>query len=205
METTGGAAPAGFLSGHPEWMDAILGHTALVESGDIEATGTVVTATVDEVIVECDDECWIAGQMPAATASTFAPDALYRISGAAAAKGRSLTWDGSARIERIQRRRWPRKRMDLPVTLCPVEGGSIEGVPGRTVDVGVGGVCVETLRPVEAHDEAMIIVRLPDGSTVVSGAAMVAVEDLGDGWRYRLAFRNLEDGDAARLAALTSS
>ena len=95
--------------------------------------------------------------------------------------------------------------MDLVVTLCPVDDGSrLAGIPGRTVDVSVGGLCVETLRPVEGAGDPMVILKLPDGTTIVSGASTVAVEEFGDGWRYRLAFSELEEDDARRLAALTS-
>ena len=109
-------------------------------------------------------------------------------------------------MQRIQRRRWPRRRLELRVTLCPVKGTSrLEGVPGRTVDVSVGGLCAETVRPVEGDGDPMVILDLPDGARIVAAAVTVAADDLGDGWRYRLAFRDLDSDDAGRLAALTGA
>lgn len=96
--------------------------------------------------------------------------------------------------------------MDLPATLCPVEDGTrVAGVPGRTIDVSVGGLYVETLRRLEGEGDPMVILNLPDGTTVVTGTATIAAEDHGDGWRYRLAFRDLDPEDADRLAVLTKT
>ena len=58
--------------------------------------------------------------------------------------------------------------MDLPVTLCPIDRAShVEGIPGRTVDISVGGACVETLRPVEGEGDPMVILRLISASIMV--------------------------------------
>jgi len=91
------------------------------------------------------------------------------------------------------------------VTLCPVvDGRRVEGVSGRTVDVGVGGLCVETLREVPGEGDPMVILSLPDGTSVVALTSTVAVEDLGDGWRYRLAFLDIDAHDAGRIADVVS-
>jgi hypothetical protein len=188
-----------------EGLAHLTGQTALVETGGLEATGSVTSVEPGSVTVSCDEETWAATELDGVTVSVFAPDALYRISGRATVKGTDVLLGPDAGVERIQRRKWPRRRLDLPVTVCPVsDGRRLEGVPGRTVDVGVGGVCVETLRPVEGEGDPMVIVSLPDGTTIVSLTATVGVEDLGDGWRYRLAFRHLEAHDAGRLAELVA-
>jgi hypothetical protein len=166
----------------------------------------VIGVTDACVTLSCDQECWANGDTHDVVISVFAPDALYRITGHAHASGHHLTCDADAFVERVQRRQWPRKRMDLPVTLCPVEEGArLEGVPGRTVDISVGGLCVETLRPVEGEGDPTVLLRLPDGTVIVAGASTVAVEELDDGWRYRLAFRELDDDDASRLATLVAA
>jgi PilZ domain-containing protein len=184
----------------------LLGHTALVEAGDIAVTGTVDNVAGAAVTISCDEECWPEGDSRDVTISVFAPDALYRITGDAVSEEKGLRCCDEFFIERIQRRRWPRRRMDLPVTLCPVESASsFEGVAGRTVDISVGGACIETLRPVEGEGNPMVILRLPDGSTVVCGAATIAVEQLDDGWRYRVAFTDLASADASRLESLTAA
>lgn len=183
------------------------GQTALVETGAGEATGTVATAVLAAggaaVTVTCDGEVLVGSEDGDVVICVFAADALYRFSGAAKVKGPEVSLGPGAAMERIQRRKWPRRRLDMAVTVCPVaDGRRVEGVPGRTVDIGVGGVCVETLRPVEGEGDPMVILSLPDGTTIVSLTSTVGFEDLGDGWRYRLAFQNLDAYDAGRIAEL---
>ena len=181
----------------------LMGLTALVETGGAEVTGSVTSIDDAAVVVTCDEEGWLGADSGSVTVSVFAPDALYKLSGEVLVKDRELTIGPQISVEKIQRRRWPRRRLDMPVTVCPVaDGRRVEGVPGRTVDIGVGGVCVETLRPVGGEGDPMVILSLPDGTTIVSLTSTVGVEDLGDGWRYRLAFRHLEAHDAGRLAEL---
>jgi PilZ domain len=187
-------------------LERLVGQTALVEVDKVEATGTVAEVAGSIVGIDCDQECWSGDDSRFVSVSVFAPDALYKLHGPALAVGRRLTVDPASIVERVQRRKWPRRRLDLAVTLCPVEDGlRLEGVPGRTVDVSIGGLCVETLRPVEGEGDPMVILQLPDGRSIVSGATTVAVEDLGDGWRYRLAFHDLDADDAGRLAELTAA
>ena len=184
---------------------SLVGVTALVEVGEEEATGLVSAADDSVIAVTLDADASIPQGSLVVQLSIFAPDALYRLTGRAELSGRDLVTGGDAPIERIQRRRWPRRRLDLPVTLCPLAGGvRLEGIPGRTVDLSIGGCCVETLRPVEGEGDPMVILGLPDGTTIVSGTSSISTEDLGDGWRYRLAFRDLETHDAGRLAELTT-
>jgi hypothetical protein len=183
----------------------LMGLTALVETGGAEATGSVTSVEDATLSVTCDEESWAGTVVGPMQVSVFAPDALYRLSGPTVIKGLDVVIGPDLSIERIQRRKWPRRRLDMPVTVCAVaDGRRVEGIPGRTVDVGLGGLCVETLRPVLGEGDPMVILSLPDGTTVVSLTATVGVEDLGDGWRYRLAFRNLDAHDSGRLAELVS-
>ena len=186
-----------------DWFIQVVGHTALVEADGFELTGTVDNVDGATCSIFCDQECWPVGETREVSISVFAPDALYRLSGDAVSAEKGVVCDGGMRVERIQRRRWPRCRMDLPVTLCPIDRAShVEGIPGRTVDISVGGACVETLRPVEGEGDPMVILRLPNGATVVCNSTTVAAEEVEDGWRYRLAFRDMEDADAALLESL---
>lgn len=183
----------------------LTGSTALVETGRVEATGRVTPMIDERFVVTCDEETWAGSVVDFVAVTVFGDDALYKLSGPAAVRGLDVILEPAPRIERIQRRHWPRRRMDLPVTVCPVaDGRRVEGIPGRTVDLSVGGVCVETLREVEGEGDPMVILSLPDGTTVVSLTTTVDVEDLGDGWRYRLAFRNLDAHDAGRLSEITT-
>lgn len=184
-------------------LDLLNGLTALLESGVIEATGTVTAVGMDTVTVTCDEDSWKGERIDSIAVSVFAPDALYRLAGPAAVSGLDITVGPEPKVERIQRRKWPRRRLDLPVTVCPVEDGRhLAGVPGRTVDIGMGGTCVETLRPLEGEGNPMLILNLPNGTSLVTLTTTVGVEDLGDGWRYRLAFSDLDDHDRSRLADL---
>lgn len=184
----------------------LVGLTALVETGDAEATGQVVEVDGTSLTIECDEESWVGQAVSTVQVSVFAPEALYRMYGPAKANGLVIVTSPGTSVERIQRRQWARRRLDLAATVCPVaDGRRLEGVPGRTVDLGVGGVCVETLRQVEGEGDPMLIISLPDGTSIVSLTTTVGVEDLGDGWRYRLAFRDLDSHDAGRLLDLTGA
>jgi hypothetical protein len=184
-------------------LDQLNGLTALLESGVVEATGTVTSVHDDSVTVTCDEDSWNGVALATVAVSVFAPDALYRLAGPASLQGLDVTVGPDPKVERIQRRKWPRRRMDLPATVCPVEDGQrLAGVPARTVDISVGGVCVETLRRLEGEGNPMVILNLPDGTSLVTLTTTVAVEDLGDGWRYRLAFTDLDHHDRGRLATL---
>lgn len=206
--STDGEAVAGAwdpppIAGGEGGLAGLAGRMALVEAAGVSTPATVASVHGSAVTVTCDEDCWSGRSRDEVLVSVFAPDALYRISGPAEVDGREVTTAAGALVERVQRRKWPRRRMDLAVTLCPVsEGVRLEGVPGRTVDVSIGGLCVETLRPVEGTP--MVILSLPDGTTIVSGASTVVSEDLGDGWRYRLAFDRMDSRDAVRLAELTT-
>jgi hypothetical protein len=187
-------------------LDALAGHTALLEAEATEATATVSDTAGGVLTLTCDQECWPPGESHHVSISVFAPDALYRITGKATSTGFEVVCAAGMQIERIQRRRWPRKRLDLPVTLCAVDNGvRLSGVPGRTVDLSVGGLCVETIRQLDGVEDPTVILDLPDGTAIVASALIVTGDDLGDGWRYRLAFQGLDDSDADRLAQLTST
>lgn len=184
-------------------LDQLEGFTALLESGMVEATGTVTSADDDSLTVTCDQDNWNGVALATVAVSVFAPDALYRLAGPARVRGLDVTVGPDLAVERIQRRKWPRRRMDLAATVCPVEDGRhLAGVPGRTVDISIGGVCVETLRPLEGEGNPMVIINLADGTSLVTLTNTVAVEDLGDGWRYRLAFIDLDHHERGRLGAL---
>jgi c-di-GMP-binding flagellar brake protein YcgR len=197
--------PGGFEPTESNGLSSLAEQMALVEADGIEVTGRIAAVAGAILTVACDQECWIEAETRPVTISVFASDALYRLSGPAVVCGSEVTTTEGISIERIQRRKWPRRRLDLAVTLCPTaKGMHTEGVPGRTVDVSIGGLCVETLRPVEGEGCPMVILSLPDGTSIVSSVSTVAAEDLGDGWRYRLAFDRLDSHDASRLAELTA-
>jgi hypothetical protein len=187
-------------------LENLTGRIVLIEVGPVDLTGTVCEVGDGWITVGCDQDCWDSGDRRQVSMTIFSPEALFRFSSSAAVVApRTLELGDGMQVEVVQRRRWPRRPLDLPVMLCPVVGGArVEGVPGRTVDVGIGGVCVETLRQVEGEGDPMIILSLPDGTTIVAGTMTVDTEELGDGWRYRLAFDHIDANDAGRLAEFTA-
>ena len=182
---------------------SLVGAPALVETGSVESTGLVSGQSPGALVVSCDEFAWAGGDPADVTVSVFAEDALYRFSGPCELREREVVVPDGILVERVQRRKWPRRRFDFAATLCPVDDTHrVSGVPGRTVDVGSGGLCVETLRPLEVDKDPTVILTLPDGRSISVRTTTVEVEDLGDGWRYRLAFSHLEPRDAALLVGL---
>lgn len=190
---------------HPDWLEQLAGQTALVEGEGLELAGTVEIGRDGAVIVHCDEECGFAGEARKLSISVFTPGAYFLLNGTATPDGKDLRCSRGMAIERIERRRWPRARLDLPVTLCPVHGSDIDSVPGRTVDISVGGACVETLSPVPRAETVTVVISLADGAHIECSCATIAVEETGDGWRYRLSFRDLDRIGASRLEALTAA
>ena len=192
---------------HPDWLGQLAGQTALVEGDGIELAGTVEVTEGPAITVLCDQECGFAGDARTVTVSVFCPDAYFRLAGTAVADDdKRLRCGQEMTVERIERRRWPRARLDLPVTLCPLHGTEIDSVPGRTVDISVGGACVETLSPVEHAErgDVKVVIRMAEGADIECSCATIAIEEMEDGWRYRLSFRDLGDDGAARLEKLTA-
>jgi len=194
------------VSEHPDWIDQLGGQTALVEGEGLELAGTVEVAN-GAVVVHCDEECGFPGDSRNVVVSVFTPRVYFRLSGTATAEGKEVYCAPDMAIERIERRRWPRARLDLPVTLCPLHGSDVDSVPGRTVDISVGGACVETLSPVDPRkaNEVKVVIRLAGGADIECSCATIAVEETDDGWRYRLSFRDLDDDGTCRLQQLTAA
>lgn len=192
---------------HPEWLGQLAGQTALVEGDNLELAGTVEVSGAGAVIVHCDEECGFAGDTRKVSVSVFAPAAYFRLDGSAKADGKELYCAPDMAIERIERRRWPRARLDLAVTLCPLRGSDVDVVPGRTVDISVGGACIETLSPVVGRStpDVKVVIQLTDGANIECSCATIAVEETDDGWRYRLSFQDLDEAGVSRLQQLTAA
>jgi PilZ domain len=137
--------------------------------------------------------------------SIFAPEALFRLHAAA-------RWGLSGRlsihpihdVERIQRRRWPRHPLRFEVMLTPHDGADIDlaSVAGRTLDLGIGGLRVETIDRLPPGADATVNLTLPDGLPLVARTTVVCADFTDDGCEYRLVFDHLEQFDARRLTAL---
>src|SRR5438309_12128289 len=87
--------------------------------------------------------------------SVYAPDALYRLRGTAKAARPEgvIVLEPVLDVERIQRRSAARVPIQVGVTLSFLDDvPMIESVVGRTLDIGLGGLRVLTLRPVPKRD-----------------------------------------------------
>jgi hypothetical protein len=140
--------------------------------------------------------------------SIFAPEALYRIEALA-------HWGDSGRlfiepingVERIQRRRWPRHAVHVNVTIASLDQAddNIGGVAGRTIDLGMGGLRVETIRRLSPGADLTVMFTLPDGASVVARTTVISADVSDSGCEYGLAFSELEDADATHLMALVGA
>lgn len=144
-------------------------------------------------------------------ASVFAPDALFRAHGTA-----HLPCPGRLRlyairdVERIQRRSWPRRSLALDVRLVPLDDVDLDdvamvAVAGRTVDLGIGGARVRTMDRLPVGVDPSLALTLPDGTDMLLAARIVYADVCDTGCDYRLAFCDLDESDAARLAELVGS
>jgi PilZ domain len=99
-----------------------------------------------------------------------------------------------------RRRATARAEMSVGVVLARGRAGA--DVEGRTHDLGPGGMCVGTQRPLRIDEQLEFVLALDDG-TRVGGRAHVIRQHAGD--VYGLRFDHLSGDGRERLAALASS
>jgi hypothetical protein len=95
-----------------------------------------------------------------------------------------------------ERRIAPRADVDLPCVLRRRTGSAIDA---RTVNLGVGGMCIATRRPLAA-DEVLDFDLLVSGADRVDGRARVLRQEGHDA--YALRFEGLLEPARKRLQAL---
>jgi hypothetical protein len=154
----------------------------------------------------------LGAQAPPATdeivVSVYAPDALYRLHATAVPSRPDgvIVLEPVHEVERIQRRSAARVPIQVGVTLSFLDDPAplIESIVGRTLDIGLGGLRVLTLRPVP-HRDPTVMFTLPTGRGIV-GAALVLSEDHTDeGYESRLAFEDLDSDDVVALRELVEA
>jgi len=101
---------------------------------------------------------------------------------------------------RVERRLSPRRPARLGVTVY----GSGAPDPGHCLDVGGGGVCLETPHRLEIGVAATLVLPIPGGDAVMVVAEVLDAHENGGGWVSRLAFRDLRRRDRERLDAFVS-
>ncbi len=176
-------------------------------------TGTVVGEHDGHPIVDLGADATSAGQIEdlEVMVSAFVPDAMWRLHAVLHRVGRSnvpslaeLWADGTP--ERIQRRLVPRCIVDLPVHLFDLDADEAwhPPLPGRTVDLGAGGVRVRVAERFPAGCDPTVHLTLPDGYEVIALTSVVDIDERDDGFDYRLVFSAIAEVDRAVLSAFTS-
>ena len=187
------------------------GQVALVEYPGAEApmTGLITNGGQQErIAIDLGAQAPISISEEAVVVSVYAPDALYRLRGTARAARPEgvIVLEPVHDVERIQRRSAARVPIQVGVTLSFLDDPSpmIESIVGRTLDIGLGGLRVLTLRPVPKRDPTVMF-TLPTGRSLV-GATLVLSEDATtDGYEVRLSFKDLDPDDVVALRELVEA
>jgi hypothetical protein len=174
-----------------------------IEAGCL--TGVIMPSTEGGIAIDLGAGSAQLADGAEVVVSVFSSAAMYRLHGAVHARGRTLvTLDSVHDVERVQRRRAPRHALRLSVTLVSADESDpdVSRVAGRSLDVGAGGLRVETVRPLPRGADPIAIVALPEGAPLMVPTRVITADVSEDGCEYRLAFTQLRPADADRLAVL---
>src|SRR3954464_4457384 len=170
-------------------------------------TGLVTNGQTEHIAIDLGAQAPLAPPDEPIVVSVYAPDALYRLRGTARAARPEgvIVLEPVHDVERIQRRSAARVPIQVGVVLSFLDDGPmIESVVGRTLDIGLGGLRVLTLRPVPKRDPTGMF-TLPTGRSIV-GATLVLSEDAADeGYEVRLSFQVLDANDVVALRELVEA
>jgi c-di-GMP-binding flagellar brake protein YcgR len=165
------------------------------EAADDRYTGIVGAVSEDGIDVSMSRPIEGLDRIGATTpveARFVAPAAMYRLTTTAkvsAAKGARITLGHVAKIERVQRRRFPRVAAALPVAVAAysAETRTFIALEGLTIDLSAGGVSLLTTTALPVDATAHLALTLPGG--VLDALARVVEGSEDDGrYLYRLAF-----------------
>jgi hypothetical protein len=106
--------------------------------------------------------------------------------------------------EPVQRRSWPRRHVSLPVSLMSVDSPVPVSVQGKTTDIGVGGTRVVTRTAMEAGQDPLVAITMPEGDVLIMPSRVVRAETDPEGYCYGLVFPSIDSDEAARLARLVA-
>ena len=192
------------------------GQVALIEYAEVDAspesqaclTGLVLSDTDGHVTVDLGASGPLDETRAEIVVSFFSPDALYRVH-ATARRGSPpaiIELDNVQQVERVQRRLSPRVPLRLPVALGSFDGpaAGFAGVKGHTLDIGIGGLRVETETPFPTGADATVALTLDDGRHLVARTRVVVADVEQGHCEYRLAFVELDDGDRALITSLVT-
>jgi len=134
----------------------------------------------------------------------IAPGAMYRLTTKAkvtASKGGRITLGEVSRLERVQRRRYPRVAAALPVAVAGYspETRTFVAHEGLTIDLSAGGVSLLTTTPLPGGPNLHLALTLP-GGVLDALARVVEVLEHDGRYQYRLALEQVP-GDGLDLLA----
>ena len=157
--------------------------------------GSVSEGGIDVTLSRPIDGLERTGATTSVEARFVAPGAMYRLTTkakAAAAKGTRVTLGRVSKMERVQRRRYPRVSAALPVAVAAYSSDSrtFVSLEGLTIDLSAGGLSLLTTTPLPAGSAAHLALTLP-GGVMDAVARVVEVLEHEGRYQYRLALENV--------------
>lgn len=136
--------------------------------------------------------------------SVFAADALYRLEATASSTDLDgvIVLDPIRSTERVQRRTTPRVPIRVGMVITTSEGSGMVTIAARSLDIGPGGMRIETLRALPVG-QPIVALTLPDGTELTAEAEVLDADGDEEGYEYRLAFVDLSpDAEKAIMALI---
>jgi hypothetical protein len=171
-------------------------------------TGLVTNGHQEQIAIDLGSQAPPVPTEPIVV-SVYAPDALYRLRGTAkrARPDGVIVLEPVHDVERIQRRSAARVPIQIGVVLSFLDDPSplmIESIVGRTLDIGLGGLRVLTLRPVPKRDPTVMF-TLPTGRSIVGSTLVLSEDTSAEGYEVRLSFQDLDPDDVVALRELVEA
>ncbi len=182
------------------------GQVALVEyaEGDRSClTGLVLTGSNDCITIDLGAAGPLRGDKEDVIVSIFAADALYRLEATATSQETSglIVLDSIRSTERVQRRSTPRVPIRIGMVISTQDGPGMITIAARSLDIGPGGMRIETLRELPAG-KPVVALTLPDGTELIAQAEVLGVDGDDNGYEYRLSFIDLSPEGKKTLMSL---
>jgi hypothetical protein len=185
----------------PTWLP-LPGQLALVEVAGADPCAGIVTAA-GGATVTID---LTGGEAPAdgdLSVSFIASDALYRAHPSAVRRQSARSLEVVvADVERIQRRRVPRVRIQYPITVT-VESG--EAIRGETLDIGPGGCRFTSSHHIGEAQTVELVIDVLEGPAIAAQGRLLETRDDAGNYEYRVAFSRIDDEAILRLAAVADA
>lgn len=184
----------------------LAGQVALVEyaeGGRSCLTGLVLPGSNDRITIDLGAAGPLRGANEDVIVSIFATDALYRLEATATSEETSgiIILDPIRSTERVQRRSTPRVPIRIGMVISTQDGPGMITVAARSLDIGPGGMRIETLRELPAG-KPVVALALPDGTELITQAEVLGVDGDNNGFEYRLSFIDLSPEGEKTLMSL---